>query len=92
MYVSPCARHYLWLIIVFNAHRKDIDADDEGDEEVQVVAGAQCVDGETQRRVVRIVRPLLGLWSTQRATRNTQERVKNIKQEQRAAVSDRSEL
>lgn len=76
---------------MLNAHRKDIDADDEGDEEVQVVAGAQCVDGETQGRVVRIVRPLLGLWSAQRATRNMQGRVKNTKQEQRAAVSDRSE-
>lgn len=50
---------------MLNAHGEDIDADDEGDEEVQVVAGAKCVDRQTQGRVVRVVRPLLGLWSTQ---------------------------
>lgn len=50
---------------MLNAHGEDVDADDEGDEEVQVVAGTQCVDGQTQGGVVCIVRPLLGLWSTQ---------------------------
>lgn len=56
--------HYLRLVVVLNAHGEDIDADDEGDEEVQVVAGAQCVDGQTYGREVCVVRPLLGLWST----------------------------
>lgn len=65
MYVQ---KHYPRLIVVLNAHSEDIDADDEGDEEVQVVAGAQCVDGQAQGRVVCIVRSLLGLWSTQTHT------------------------
>lgn len=59
---------YLRLIVVLNAHGEDIDADDEGDEEVQVMTGTQCVDSQTQGRVVRIVGPLLGLWSTQTHT------------------------
>lgn len=50
---------------MLNAHGEDVDADDERDEEVQVVAGTQCVDGQTQGGVVRIVRPLLGLWNAQ---------------------------
>ncbi len=53
---------------MLDAHGEDIDADDEGDEEVQVVAGTQCVDGQTQGGVVRIIRPLLGLWRTQTNT------------------------
>lgn len=59
------------MIVVFNAHGEDIDAYDDGDEEVQVVAGTQCVDGQTQRRVVGVVRPLLGLWSEQTNINNT---------------------
>lgn len=47
---------------MLDAHGEDVDADDEGDEDVQVVAGAQRVDGQTQGRVVGVVRPLLGLW------------------------------
>lgn len=46
---------------MLDAHGEDVDADDEGDEEVQVVAGAQRVDGEAQRGVVGVVGPLLGL-------------------------------
>ena len=63
--------HYLGLIVVLNAHCEDIDADDEGDEEIQVVAGAQCVDGQTYRRIVRIVWPLLGLWRSQTHKQDT---------------------
>lgn len=33
--------NYLRLIVVLNAHGEDIDANDEGDEEVQVLARAQ---------------------------------------------------
>ena len=50
---------------MLDAHGEDVDADDEGDEEVQVVAGTQCVDGQTHGGVVCVVRPLLGLWRTQ---------------------------
>ena len=64
-----CARAekkgYLRLTVVLDAHGEDVDADDEGDEEVQVVAGAQCVDGQAQGEVVGVVGPLLGLWRTQ---------------------------
>lgn len=67
-------RHYLWLIVVLNAHGEDVDADDEGDEEVQVVAGAQRVDGQAQGRVVGVVRPLLGLWSTKTHTQTNTSR------------------
>lgn len=60
---------YLGLIVVLDAHGEDVDADDEGDEEVQVVASAQRVDGQTQRGVVGVVGSLLGLWGAQ--TRET---------------------
>lgn len=53
--------HYLWLIVVLDAHCEDINTNDEGDEEIQVVACAQSVDGQAQRRVVGVVRSLLGL-------------------------------
>lgn len=60
-----CRKLYLWLIVVLDAHGEDVDADDEGDEEVQVVACAERVDGQTQRGVVGIVGSLLGLWGAQ---------------------------
>lgn len=59
------SQDYLRLIVVLDAHGEDIDAYDDGDEEVQVVAGAQSVDGQAQGGVVSVVGPLLGLWSTQ---------------------------
>ena len=43
-------------------HGDDIDADDEGDDQVQVVAGTQSVDSQPGRTVWRIVGQLLGLW------------------------------
>lgn len=52
---------YLRLLVVLDAHGDHVDADDEGDEQVQVVTGAQCVDGQTQRGVVCVIRPLFGL-------------------------------
>lgn len=36
---------HLGLVVVLHGHGDDIEADDEGDEEVQVVAGAQRMDG-----------------------------------------------
>lgn len=50
---------------MLDAHGEDVDADDEGDEEVQIVARAQRVDGQTQRGVVGVVGSLLGLWGAQ---------------------------
>lgn len=52
---------HLGLVVVLHGHGDDVDADDEGDEEVQVVAGAQSVDGAAGGRVVCIVGPALGL-------------------------------
>lgn len=39
-----CGSAYTRLIVVLQGHGDDVDADDEGDDEVQVVVGAQCVD------------------------------------------------
>lgn len=64
---------YLGLVVMLDAHGEDVDADDEGDEEVQVVAGAQRVDGPAQRRVVGVVGSLLGLWGAQKRQANTLE-------------------
>lgn len=50
---------YLWLIVVLDAHGEDVDADNNGDEEVQVVAGAQGVDGEPGWAVGGVVGQLL---------------------------------
>lgn len=50
---------------MLDTHGEDVDAYDDGDEEVQVVAGAQSVDGQAQWGVVGVVGPLLGLWSAQ---------------------------
>lgn len=69
MHPEGASELYLGLVVVLDAHGEDVDADDEGDEEVQVVAGAQRVDGPAQRRVVGVVGPLLGLWGAQ--TRQT---------------------
>ena len=52
---------HLGLVVVLHGHGDDVDANDEGDEEVQVMAGAQSVDGAAGGRVVRIVGPALGL-------------------------------
>lgn len=56
---------YLGLIVVLDAHGKDVNADDKSDKEVQVVAGAQRVDGQAQRGVVGVVGSLLGLCGAQ---------------------------
>lgn len=37
---------HLGLVVVLYGHGDHVDADDEGDEEVQVVVSAQCVDVE----------------------------------------------
>lgn len=37
---------HLWLTVVLQRHGDDIDADDEGDDQVQVVAGTQSVDSQ----------------------------------------------
>ena len=53
---------HLWLTVVLQRHGDDIDADDEGDDQVQVVAGTQSVDSQPGWTVWRIVGQLLGLW------------------------------
>lgn len=56
----PGSQH-LGLVVVLHGHGDDIEADDKRDEEIQVVAGAQCVDGATCMRVVSVVGSALGL-------------------------------
>lgn len=53
---------HLWLTVVLQRHGDDIDTDDKGDDQVQVVAGTQSVDSQPGWTVWRIVRQLLGLW------------------------------
>lgn len=62
-----CSSHccYLWLMVVLHGHGDDINPNDEGDEEVQVVAGTQSVDVESGRRVIGIVRAALGFYKQQ---------------------------
>lgn len=50
------------LIVVLQGHGDDVDADDEGDDEVQVVVGAQRVDHQPDFAVAAVVGQLLGLW------------------------------
>lgn len=52
---------HLGLVVVLHGHGDDVDPDDEGDEKVEVVAGAQRVDGAAGGRVVSVVGPALGL-------------------------------
>lgn len=54
---------HLWLTVVLQGHSDDINADYEGDYKVQVVAGAQCMDGQADSAIGSIVWQLLGLWA-----------------------------
>lgn len=47
---------YLRLLVVLDAHGDHVDADDEGDEQVQVVAGAHLVDEQASGGVIWVVR------------------------------------
>lgn len=60
---------YLWLVVVLHRHGDDIDPDDEGDEEVEVVAGAEAVDVLPCWGVVSVVRSALGFCGRQRTAR-----------------------
>lgn len=57
-----CGLPYVGLIVVLQGHGDDVDADDEGDDEVQVVVGAQCVDHQPDFAVAAVVGQLLGFW------------------------------
>lgn len=54
---------YLGLLVVFHGHCDDIETDDNGDEQVQIVASAQFVDEQTSGGVIRVVRLTLGFYS-----------------------------
>lgn len=45
----------LRLLVVLHGHGDDVEPDDNGDEQVQVVAGAHLVDEQTGRGVIRVV-------------------------------------
>lgn len=53
---------HLGLAVVLQRHGDDVDADDEGNDQVQVVAGAQSMDGQSGWTVGGIVGQLLCLW------------------------------
>lgn len=58
---------HLGLAVVLQRHGDDVDADDEGDDQIQVVAGAQGMDGQSGWTVGGIVGQLLCLWGQRRA-------------------------
>lgn len=49
-------KSYLRLLVVFHRHGDDIECDDNGNEEVQILGGAHLVDEETSGGVIRVVR------------------------------------
>ncbi len=53
------------LAVVLQWHSHNVYTDDEGDEDVQVVTGAQGVDHQSHVTVTGIVGQLLGLWEKQ---------------------------
>lgn len=53
---------YVGLIVVLQGHGDDVDADDEGYDEVQVVVGAQRVDHQPHSAIAAVVGQLLGFW------------------------------
>lgn len=53
---------HLWLVVVLQRHGDDINADNEGDDQVQVVAGTQSMDSQACRTIGCIVGQLLCLW------------------------------
>lgn len=55
-YTSLHTLSNLRLLVVFHGHGDDVEPDDDGDEQVQVVAGAHLVDDQARRGVVRVVR------------------------------------
>lgn len=54
------------LVVVFQGHSDHIEADDESDEDVQIVAGADRVDKEAYVAVSSVVRQALRLFSGER--------------------------
>lgn len=60
-HVSCDGAAHLWLAVVLQAHGDHIDADDEGDEEVQIVTGAERVNHQANAAVRGIIRQPLGL-------------------------------
>lgn len=58
---------HLGLAVVLQRHGDDVDADDEGDDQVKIVAGAQGVDGQPGRTIGSIVGQLLCLWGRRTA-------------------------
>lgn len=60
-HVSCDGAAHLWLAVVLQAHGDHIDADDEGDEEVQIVTGAERVNHQADAPVRSVIRQPLGL-------------------------------
>lgn len=54
-------RAYLGLLVVLHGHSDDVEAYNDGDEKIQVVASAHLVDEAASGRVVWVVRLTLSL-------------------------------
>jgi len=64
-----CNAPNLGLSVVLHWHCKDINGDDDGDEEVQIMTSAERVNIKACWRVVCIVRSLHGLYKTKHTQR-----------------------
>lgn len=67
--VPPRLSQYLWLLVVLHGHGDDVEADDAGDEQIQVVAGAHLVDQEAESGVIRVVGLTLSFCSGEESDR-----------------------
>lgn len=58
--MQPAASEFvssdLWLLVVLHGHGDDVEPYNNGDEQVQVVAGAHLVDEQSGGGVIRVVR------------------------------------
>lgn len=55
-FLSECSSSDLWLLVVLHGHGDDVEPYYDGDEQVQVVAGAHPVDEQPGGGVIRVVR------------------------------------
>jgi len=62
---------------MFQGHSDDINADNEGDDEVQVVTGTQSMDSQTGTTIGSIVWQLLGLCKEKTMKKTTEHNKKN---------------
>lgn len=67
--VPPQLPQYLWLLVMLHGHGDDVEADDAGDEQIQVVAGAHLVNQKAETGVIRVVGLTLSFCSREESDR-----------------------